>query len=58
MRPRVDDRPCPFKIGHMVFYRPSQRGIAQSVNDTPGSNPKIAEAVRIVEISADRLFGG
>ena len=44
------DGPCPFKVGDMVFYRPSSRGIGLSANDAPEWNPKIGEAVKIVKI--------
>jgi hypothetical protein len=41
---------CPFKVGDVVFYRPSPRGLALSANDNPEWNPKVGEAVRIAEI--------
>jgi hypothetical protein len=41
---------CPFKVGDVVFYRPSPKGIGLSANDALEWNPNIGEAVRIVEI--------
>jgi hypothetical protein len=46
----VPDSPCPFKVGDVVYYRPSQRGLGLSANDKPDQNPKIGEAVRIIKI--------
>jgi hypothetical protein len=46
----MPDGPCPFKVGDTVFYRPSSRGLGLSANDSPGWNPKVGEAVRIIKI--------
>lgn len=41
---------CPFKVGQVVFYRPSPRGVGLSANDRPSEVPKVGEAVRIIKI--------
>jgi hypothetical protein len=42
---------CPFRVGDIVYYRPSIRGQGLSANDPPNQTPRVGEAVRIMCIA-------
>ena len=42
--------PCPFKVGDMVYYRPSVRGHEQSAMQIPKGVPEVGQAVTITKI--------
>jgi hypothetical protein len=43
----------PFKVGDVVFYRPSQKGLGLSANNTSLEVPKVGKALGITEIQKD-----
>jgi hypothetical protein len=48
--------PCPFKVGDVVFYRPSYQGYGKTVMHGPTGQPKISQAVKIARIVQDAFI--
>ena len=42
---------CPFKVGDLVMYRPSEKGAGLSANNSPWETPKAGETVKIAAIT-------
>jgi hypothetical protein len=45
-----DETTCPYRVGDIVVYRPSERGLGLSANDssrlTPGKRYKVSEILK------------
>ena len=46
----IKEGDCPFKVGEVVVYRPSERGIGLSVMIGPEGKPEIGQSVKVTRI--------
>jgi hypothetical protein len=51
-----DEGPCPFKVGDIVYYRPSLQGYGNIVMYGPKGCPNIGQAVKITKIISERYI--